>query len=45
MIYFTGDTHGQTEKMLNFINRFELSFGDTAVRRDGGLQRHAAVDR
>lgn len=31
MIYFTGDTHGRTEKILGFVQRFQLSADDTVV--------------
>ena len=38
MIYYTGDLHGQTGKVLNFINRFKLSSNDTiVVLGDAGL--------
>ena len=31
MIYFTGDTHGEVEKILRFKNRMELTAEDTVV--------------
>ena len=31
MIYFTGDTHGEVEKILRFKNRMELTTEDTVV--------------
>ena len=41
MIYFTGDTHGQTEKILGFIRRFQLTAEDTIViLGDAGFNYH-----
>ena len=38
MIYYTGDLHGQTGKILNFIDRFKLTSNDTiVVLGDAGL--------
>ena len=31
MIYFTGDTHGRADKVLEFISRFQLSIEDVIV--------------
>lgn len=31
MVYYTGDTHGRDEKILSFIQRFELNTDDTIV--------------
>lgn len=38
MIYYTGDTHGQANKILSFADRFQLSMEDTIViLGDAGL--------
>ena len=38
MIYYTGDTHGQPAKILNFVQRFELTKDDVIViLGDAGL--------